>query len=70
VSQGGIKVRISAVRPAAIVLLLAGLTVVPTAVQAAPGPAPAFTLELFNGKTLSLSDLKGTAVILLFWAQW
>jgi len=38
--------------------------------QAAPRPAPAFTLQLLNGKTLSLSDLKGSPVVLLFWAPW
>ncbi len=32
--------------------------------------APAFTLELLNGKSLSLADYKGSAVILLFWAPW
>ncbi len=62
--------RSPAVPLAAIVLLAAVLIVAPVAAWAAPGPAPAFTLELFNGKTLSLADLKGTGVILLFWAQW
>ena len=41
--------------------------------QAAPahaGSAPAFTLELLDGKTLRLADYKGSAVILLFWAPW
>jgi cytochrome c biogenesis protein CcmG/thiol:disulfide interchange protein DsbE len=33
-------------------------------------PAPAFTLELLDGGTLSLADLKGSPVILLFWAPW
>lgn len=32
--------------------------------------APPFTLKLFEGKTLSLSDLKGKPVILNFWASW
>ena len=62
--------RVPAVRLAAVVVLAAMLMAVPIAAQAARGPAPAFTLELFNGKTLSLADLKGTGVILLFWAQW
>ncbi len=68
--EGGTKVRTSLVGLVVIVLLLAVLIVAPAAVQAAAGPAPAFTLGLFNGKTLSLADLKGTAVILLLWAQW
>ena len=38
--------------------------------RASAGPAPAFTLELFDGKTLSLADYKGSPVILLFWAPW
>ncbi len=59
-----------AVRLAAAVLLVAMLIVAPVVAQGAPRSAPAFTLELFNGKTLSLADLKGTGVILLFWAQW
>jgi len=40
------------------------------AASAAPRLAPAFTLPLLSGKMLSLSDLKGTPVILLFWAPW
>jgi cytochrome oxidase Cu insertion factor (SCO1/SenC/PrrC family) len=52
------------------VLLVVALTVALPAVQAAPGPAPAFTLELFSGQTLRLADLKGKPVILLFWANW
>lgn len=55
--------RRTAVRLATVVLLAA-------LVVAAPGPAPAFTLELFSGQTLRLADLKGTSVMLLFWTQW
>ncbi|HXX38640.1 MAG TPA: hypothetical protein VEP50_10950 [bacterium] len=32
--------------------------------------APDFSLTLFTGKVLSLSTLRGAAVILLFWAPW
>ena len=39
-------------------------------VQAAPRVAPPFTLESFSGEPLSLAALKGSAVILLFWAPW
>ena len=41
-----------------------------------PGPArgavaPAFTLPLLDGKTtLRLADMKGSPVVLLFWAPW
>ena len=34
------------------------------------GPAPDFTLETLDGKTMKLSDLRGKAVLLNFWATW
>jgi cytochrome c biogenesis protein CcmG/thiol:disulfide interchange protein DsbE len=34
------------------------------------GPAPDFTLSLFGGGQLSLSELKGQLVVLNFWASW
>ena len=33
-------------------------------------PAPDFTLQTVEGESLSLSDLKGQAVVLNFWATW
>jgi len=33
-------------------------------------PAPNFTLESLDGKNMSLSDLRGKAVLLNFWATW
>lgn len=33
-------------------------------------PAPDFTLETAEGKTVSLSGLKGSPVVLNFWASW
>jgi thiol-disulfide isomerase/thioredoxin len=33
-------------------------------------PAPNFTLESLDGKPMSLSDLRGKAVLLNFWATW
>lgn len=32
--------------------------------------APYFNLKLFEGGTISLSDLKGKPAILNFWASW
>ncbi|NIN67789.1 MAG: redoxin domain-containing protein [Anaerolineae bacterium] len=34
------------------------------------GPAPDFTLKLFDGSQLSLSELRGQVVVLNFWASW
>lgn len=37
----------------------------------APGsPAPAMTLTLMDGQQFSLADLRGTIVVLNFWASW
>jgi thiol-disulfide isomerase/thioredoxin len=33
-------------------------------------PAPDFTLETLDGKTVSLSSLRGKAVVVNFWATW
>lgn len=33
-------------------------------------PAPDFSLEALDGKTMRLSDLRGKAVLLNFWATW
>ncbi len=60
----------SVLRWVGVVVLVAALVIAPVAAQAAPATAPAFTLDLFSGKTLSLADLKGRAVVLLFWAEW
>lgn len=57
-------------RTLALAVLVVVTAAVAPAVQAAPTQAPAFTLELFNGQTLRLADLKNTAVIMLFWANW
>ncbi len=49
-------------------LLTLALAMVALPAQGAARTAPDFTLQLFTGKTLSLNELKGSAVILLFWA--
>lgn len=38
--------------------------------QLASGPAPEFSLQLFDGDTLSSQDLRGKVVVLNFWASW
>jgi thiol-disulfide isomerase/thioredoxin len=34
------------------------------------GPAPDFTLQSLDGRTMHLSDFRGKAVLLNFWATW
>lgn len=41
-----------------------------TTEQRADGLAPDFTFTTFDGKTVSLADLKGKGVVLNFWASW
>ena len=53
-----------------VILTLLVLGVGASPVQAGPAMAPNFTLELFSGASLSLASLRGSAVILLFWAPW
>jgi len=60
--------RLRDLRIPVLVMLAVALTLLPA--QAAPRPAPPFSLELFNGKTLTLDSLRSKAVILLFWAPW
>ena len=38
--------------------------------QVSSGPAPDFTLTTFDRQTLRLSDLRGKAVVVNFWASW
>lgn len=38
--------------------------------QPKSGPAPDFTLQLFDGGQISLSELRGRPVIINFWASW
>jgi len=35
-----------------------------------PKPAPAFTLPGLDGRTVSLNDQTGKALLLFFWATW
>lgn len=34
------------------------------------GPAPDFTLQDFDGRSVTLSDLRGQVVVVNFWASW
>ncbi|MDR7520643.1 MAG: hypothetical protein QN131_15135 [Armatimonadota bacterium] len=60
--------RIRTRRGMALLALVVALAALPA--PAAPRAAPAFSLELFEGNTLTLDGLKERAVILLFWAPW
>ena len=56
-------------------LFLFGYSIFGNKVFEKPSPlvgtqAPDFTLNLFNGDQLRLSELKGKAVLLNFWASW
>ena len=54
---------------ALFLLLLYGLgTRVPGSLEGRP--APQFTLSLFDGGEISLSDLRGQVVVVNFWASW
>jgi len=53
-----------------LLVLLAVSFVGPSSGQVHRIVAPAFTLTLLDGKTLRLADLKGSPVVLLFWAPW
>ncbi|MGH7890088.1 MAG: TlpA family protein disulfide reductase, partial [Thermodesulfobacteriota bacterium] len=58
-----------------LLLFLFGYAIFGNKVFEKPAPlvgtqAPDFTLKLFTGGQLSLSELKGKAVLLNFWASW
>ncbi len=47
-----------------------GVNAVARAGRILPGPAPDFQLSLFTGGTFRLSEQRGKAVVLNFWASW
>ena len=55
----------------AVLLLLSGILIgMGTKPPQVSGPAPGFQAETLEGKPVSLSDYKGTVVVLTFWATW
>lgn len=64
----------------ALIMLVGGIWLIGSrvreagiAVQEAPQPgyrAPGFSLRTLDGESVSLSDLRGRAVVLNFWATW
>ena len=66
---GALFIGATRVRPAT------GAALAPAPVAAAPAPvvghpAPAFTLRTPDGATVALADLRGTVVLVNFWATW
>jgi cytochrome c biogenesis protein CcmG/thiol:disulfide interchange protein DsbE len=51
-------------------LLAMRLVQTKTSEQRAAGEAPPFAFTTFDGQTISLDDLKGSGVVLNFWASW
>ncbi len=65
--QRQIRAALRTLLPVLLVMLLAGVS----PEQARGAVAPPFTLPLLDGKTtLRLADMKGSPIILLFWAPW
>lgn len=52
----------------ALLPLLLGLSLIPA--TAAAGPAPPFSLRSLDGRPVRLSDYRGRAVVVDFWATW
>ena len=55
---------------AVVFILVIGFGVRPRYASLIGGPAPDFTLRLFDGGEMSLADQRGTVVLINFWASW
>lgn len=53
-----------------LLLLSYGLLSGPRSGPLSEGPAPNFSLQLFNGGQLSLADLRDQVIVVTFWASW
>jgi peroxiredoxin len=51
-------------------LVLLGATTSAFAAKQISGPAPDFTLKTLSGKNIKLSEMRGTVILLNFWASW
>jgi cytochrome c biogenesis protein CcmG/thiol:disulfide interchange protein DsbE len=71
-SQGGkVAYTVIGVAIVAFLLLLSyGLLSGPGSAPLSEGPAPDFSLELFDGGQLSLADFHDQVVVINFWASW
>ena len=51
-------------------VLLLGFNAQAIAAKKVQGPAPDFTLKALSGKNMKLSEMRGTVILLNFWASW
>lgn len=68
--QGGRWLVVSFVVALVFLALLAYGVVRQGVSQPKSGPAPEFTLTLFDGSQISLAELRGRPIVLNFWASW
>ena len=53
-----------------VIFVLGFAISLPALAQQVGSPAPDFTLETFDGRKVTLSDLKGKEVCIMTWASW